>query len=92
MTWTTVDVTLCEIARKSGAVELSGLSGLTVGKPVMVMQALAAYSGKGDLTDEGEFGIVSASGVVTASDTIKIVWASDDLMIGSVKLAYAVGV
>lgn len=87
-----IDVTLCSAARTSGSFEITGLAGLTIGKPVMVIQLPGPYVGKGTLADEAEGGMVNASGFVSAADKIAVVWTSHVMMVGSVKFAYAVGV
>ncbi len=92
VTWTLIDVTLCSVAKVAGSFEITGLSGLTIGKPVMIMQLPGPYVGKGTLADEAELGMVSAAGFVSAADKIAVVWHSANMMMGSVKLAYAVGV
>lgn len=92
VTWTMIDVTLCSVARYAGSFEITGLAGLTIGKPVMVMQLPGPYVNKGTLADEAELGMVNASGFVSAADKIAVVWQSASMMMGSVKLAYAVGV
>jgi len=92
VTWTLIDVTLCSVARVSGSFEITGLAGLTIGKPVTLIQLPGPYVNKGTLADEAEFGMITVSGYVSAADQISAVWNSHNAITGSVKLAYAVGV
>lgn len=89
-TWTNVEKDLGTTAR-SGKFTISGLSGLTIGKPVIIQQAVGPYTGKGTLADEAEMDEVSVSGSVTATDTITAYWKSQTFVKGNHKFNYLIG-
>lgn len=79
--------------QSAGTFDVTGLSGLTAGKPVYVFQRVGPYSYAGSSTreDEAEMGIVSAVGYVVNATTIRVYWTSSSIMSGRVKFAYVVG-
>lgn len=77
-------------ARTNGTFDITGLSGLTAGKSVLVFQVPGAYTGKGDRQDEAEVGLVTATGYVVDATTIRVFWRSEEPMAGNVNFAYAV--
>lgn len=77
-------------AKRSGKFTISG-SGLTIGKPVMIQQAVGPYTGKGTRADEAEMDQVSATASVTAADTITAYWSSPRRVKGNIKFNYQVG-
>ena len=70
-----VMVNLGAIPVTSGSFQIAG-SGLTIGKPVSVAQAIGPYTNKGTLYDEIEMGAIVASGVVLNATTIQVNWSS----------------
>jgi hypothetical protein len=84
-------INLCNVARYDGIVVLAGLTGLTPGKFVHAFMVPDAYTDKGTLADEIEYGSIQISGVVSSSTEITFYWSSHGLMIGNVKIAYSVG-
>lgn len=67
----------------AGSVDLGGLAGLTIGKPVLVWQSA---------TDDVEFDQLAFSGVVLAADTIRIHWwATERIATGVRAINYLVG-
>ena len=76
----------------SGSFTISGLSGLTVGRPVLVHEAVGPYTGKGDMQDEAEMDQVIVAGIVTAADTIKCWWhvLGGFIVTGNFKFQYLV--
>ena len=90
LTLTQVEVDLGSAPRMSGSFTITS-SGLTVGKPVLVTQAKAAYTGKGILTDEPEMDQIACSGVVTSATDIAVSWVASGPVKGNVKFDYIVG-
>lgn len=78
-------------ARRSGKVQITGLSGLTIGKPVMVSQAAVAPTGKGTRADESEMDDLDIAAIVSSATTIDLYWKSDRRVRGNYKLNYLVG-
>ena len=87
-TLTTIEVNLGPSARKSGFFTITGLSGLTVGKQVIVTQALAPYTGKGARADEGEMDALTLKAFVADANTIKVAWESSTRVRGNFKFNY----
>ena len=75
----------------SGSFQITGLSGLTAGRHVLIRQALGPYTGKGTLADEYEMDTVQVAGKVTDATTIQCYWTTDSKVRGNFKFAYAVG-
>ena len=90
-TLTTVEIDLGSAARTAGNFTISGLSGLTIGKPVNIFQAVGPYTGKGTSADEAEMDNVSVKASVTAADTITAYWNADGFVKGNFKFNYLVG-
>lgn len=76
--------------RRSGHVQITGLAGLTAGKPVLVQQAAGPYTGKGTRTDEAEMDMLTVAGVVLNATTIDLYWQSKYQVRGNFKFNYAV--
>lgn len=91
--FTTAEVSLgaAPLARRSGRVQITGLAGLTIGKPVYVQQAAGPYTGKGTRADEAEMDRVNFVGYVTAADKIDLFWQSQTRVRGNFKVNYLVG-
>jgi hypothetical protein len=88
---TTVEVDLGAKSRRSGKFTISGLSGLTVGKPVLVRQAVGPYTGKGTRADEAEMDYVSCTAVVASASTITVYWQASGRVKGNRKFNYFIG-
>ena len=86
-----IESNLGSIPRMSGRFTVTGLNGLTVGKPVNMFQAAGPYTGKGTRADEAEMDGLIVKAVVTASDTITAYWNSATRVKGNVKFNYLVG-
>lgn len=77
-------------ARRSGHVQITGLSGLTAGKAVLVRQAGGPYTDKGTRTDEAEMDSLDLTGKVLDATTIDIYWTSRYRVRGNYKVDYLV--
>lgn len=88
LTLTTVEVDL-GTTKRSGKFNVAG-TGLTVGKPVLIVQANGAYTGKGTLSDEAEMDALTVSGKVTSATNIECFWKSFTSVKGNFKFDYAV--
>lgn len=88
----TVEKDLGNVALASGTFDITGLTGLTANKPVLVRQAAGPYTGKGDLEDEAEMDQAIANGFVLSATAIRVFWQSvDSVMGGNVKFLYLIG-
>lgn len=90
LTLTVVEKDLGATPVDAGSFDITGLAGLTAGKPVLVQQAAGPYTGKGDLADEAEMDLVLATGYVVDATTIRVFWNSRGRVAGNVKFQYAV--
>jgi len=92
LTLTTVEKDLGALASKDGTFDITGLSGLTADKQVLVNQAVAVYTGKGTLKDEAEMNQCYAAGYVLNTTTIRVYWHCGHWsnLKGNVKFNYAV--
>lgn len=92
LTFITVEKNLGSLAKKSGTFDITGLSGLTPGKQVLVNQAVAPYTGKGTLSDEASMNLAVASGYVLNATTIRVYWDCGEQgnLKGNVKWNYAI--
>jgi hypothetical protein len=86
-----IEVDVGAPARDSGSVTVGGLTGLIVGKPVVMWQALESVTGKGDLSDNAELEGVSASGIVSSATEIAVTWWAKSPVAGIVKFNYLIG-
>jgi hypothetical protein len=89
--FTTVEKDLGSAPLNSGRFTITGLSGLTIGKPVIISQAVAPYTGKGTLADEAEMDGLIVKASVTAVDTITAYWNSATRVRGNFKFNYLIG-
>lgn len=87
----TVEKNLGNNPRRDGKFTITGLSGLTIGKPVNISQAVAPYTNKGTRADEAEMDGLIVKAVVTAVDTITAYWNSATRVKGNFKFNYFVG-
>jgi hypothetical protein len=90
-TFTEVEKDLGTVPRLAGKFTITGLSGLTIGKPVIISQAVGPYTGKGTLADESEMDGLIVKAVVTAVDVITAYWNAMTRVKGNVKFNYLVG-
>jgi hypothetical protein len=86
-----VEKNLGSVPRLSGRFTVTGLSGLTIGKPVNMFQAAGPYTGKGTRADEAEMDGIIVKAVVTAVDTITAYWNAATRVKGNVKFNYLIG-
>jgi hypothetical protein len=87
----TVEKNLGSVPRLAGSFTVTGLSGLTIGKPVNMFQAAGPYTGKGTRADEAEMDGLIVKAVVTAVDTITAYWNAATRVKGNVKFNYLIG-
>lgn len=78
-------------ARRNGHVQITGLSGLTIGKPVIVTQAPGPYTGKGTRADEAEMDTVDFIGNILSATVIDLYWQAVHMVRGNFKVNYLVG-
>jgi len=92
LTLTTVEVSLgaAPRARRSGSFQITGLSGLTVDKPVSIQQSSGPYTGKGTRTDEAEMDQVLVTGKVLSASVIQCYYRSHRRVRGNFKFDYVV--
>lgn len=88
LTLTTIEVDL-GTTKRTGKFNITS-SGLTVGKPVLVVQANGPYTNKGTLSDEAEVDALTISGKVTSATNIECFWKSLTSVKGNFKFDYAV--
>lgn len=87
---TTIEKDLGYPAKYSGSFLITGLSGLTLNKQVVVQQACGPYTGKGDNSDESEVDVIQAVGFVLDGSTIKVHYNSSSLVGGNFKFNYLI--
>jgi len=88
-----VQIDIGNIARHSGSFEING-GPWSLGKQIIIIQSTGPYSGKGTREDEAEMDIVSLSGYVKNSSTIKAFWTcapKNGPIKGQIKFGYVVG-
>jgi len=78
-------------ARTSGTFDITGLSGLTTDKPVLIFQSSSPIPSKGDARDEPEFDRIQAAGYVVNATTIRVSWWAPGVVVGTYEFEYAVG-
>lgn len=88
---TEIEVDLGSPAMRSGSFQITGLSGLSAGRPVLITQSNGPYTGKGNLADEAEMDQVSVTGKTTSTTAIQCYWTSSAPVLGNFKFAYVVG-
>lgn len=91
LTLTEVEKDLGASAQRAGSFDITGFSGLTADKQVLIAQKAAPYTGKGTLYDEIEMDSVQAAGYVLNATTIRAHWTASGPVLGNVKFGYAVG-
>jgi len=88
--YTEVEKSIGSVPKLAGKFTIAG-SGLTVGKPVIISQAVGPYTGKGTRADEAEMDGLIVKAAVTAVDTITAYWNSATFVKGNFKFNYLVG-
>jgi hypothetical protein len=78
-------------ARRSGTFDITGLSGLTADKIVLVTQTAAAIASKGNARDEPEMDQIQVTGYVVDTTTIRCYWQAPSVVVGTYAFAYLVG-
>lgn len=86
----TTEVNISANPRRSGHFTISG-SGMTVGKPVSIEQAVGPYTSKGTRADEAEMDRILCSASVTAANLITVYWSSQYKVRGNFKFNYFIG-
>lgn len=89
VTLTTVEVNVGSVPKSGGTFTIAG-AALTVGKPVLINQAVGPYTGKGTLADEAEMDQVNVAASVTDAATITAYWSSARRVKGNFKFNYQV--
>ena len=89
VTLTTVEVNVGSVPKSGGTFTIAG-AALTVGKPVLINQAVGPYTGKGTLPDEAEMDQVNVAASVTDAATITAYWSSARRVKGNFKFNYQV--
>jgi len=79
-------------ARRSGTFDITGLSGLTAGKVVSIVQTAAQIATKGNARDEPEMDQIDVTGYVVDANTIRAYWfsANGSVVVGTYAFAYLV--
>lgn len=76
---------------RSGTFDITGLSGLTPGKNVAVVQTAQPIASKGNARDEFEMDHIQATGYVVDATTIRVYWNASGVAVGTYAFAYQVG-
>lgn len=74
----------------SGSFDIT-TSGLTIGKPVLINQAVGPYTGKGTRSDEAEMDVLTATAEVISATIIRVYWHSIYPVLGNFKFNYLIG-
>ena len=72
---------------------ITGLSGLTANKQVLISQKAAPYTGKGTLYDEIEMDQLIANGYVLDATTVRVYWQANPRtgpVMGNFKFGYQI--
>jgi hypothetical protein len=77
-------------ARRSGTFDITGLSGLTVDKNVVIVQNGLPITSKGNARDEFEMDRIGLTGYVLDAATIRVLWNADNVVVGSYNFSYQV--
>jgi len=77
-------------ARRSGTFDITGLSGLTVGKVVTIVQTAAAIASKGNARDEPQMDMIHLTGYVFDATTIRASWWAPNVVVGTYEFAFLV--
>lgn len=79
------------VSNRSGTFDITGLSGLTIDKNVMVMQTNQAIVSKGNARDEPEMDNIKVTGYVLNSTTVRCFWNAAGIVVGTYAFAYLIG-
>jgi len=79
------------VSNSAGNFTITGLSGLTAEKRVMVMQTPAQIASKGNARDEVEMDQIQVTGYVVNATTIQCYWRAPNVVVGTYAFAYLVG-
>lgn len=74
----------------AGTFDITGLSGLTPNKNVLIVQTMQKISSKGDARDEFEMQPIILTGYVLDANTIRALWNCDAVCVGTYAFAYMV--
>jgi hypothetical protein len=94
--FSTYEKDLGSVPLVGGTFDITGLSGLTTNKPVLIWQAVGPYTNKGDATgsvDEAEMDQVVATAYCLDTTTIRVYWECErsSYVAGYIKFNYLVG-
>jgi len=78
------------VSCRSGTFDITGLSGLTSGKVVEVIQTAAQIASKGNARDEFEMDNIQLTGYVFDATTIRVYWNSPGVVVGTYAFGYLV--
>jgi hypothetical protein len=90
LTLTTAEINLGSVARRDGKFSITS-SGLTAGRPLIIVKANGPYTGKGTRADEAEMDGITVSGKTTSTTNIDCYWNSHTKVRGNHKFDYAIG-
>lgn len=79
------------VSNRSGTFDITGLSGLTADKPVIIMQSASGIPSKGDARDEPEMDQIQATGYTVNTTTIRVYWWCPNVVVGTYEFEYLVG-
>jgi hypothetical protein len=78
------------VAQRAGTFDITGLSGLTTDKPVLLVSTSAIIPSKGDARDENELDPITLSGYVLDANTIRAYWSAQTVIVGDRAFGYQV--
>jgi hypothetical protein len=84
----TIEVNLSATPLRGGIFIITGLTGLTIGKQIIINQAATNYTGKGTRIDESQMDTIIAKAFVESATTIKVYWRSERMVKGFYKFNY----
>lgn len=90
VTFSQIEVSVSTVRRRHGVFTIAGV-GMTIGKPVLIQQARAAYTGKGTLEDESDMDTLTVIGTVVSAILIRCSWQSRTFVRGNFKFNYVIG-
>lgn len=79
------------VSDRSGTFDITGLSGLTADKNVVVVQTAQAIASKGNARDEFEMDNIQLTGYVLSTTSIRVYWQAPNVVVGTYAFAYSVG-
>lgn len=77
-------------SKTSGKFQITGLSGLTAGKNVLILQTAQPITSKGNAVDEIEMDYIELTGYVANTTTIQAYWSATGIVVGTYAFAYQV--